>query len=392
MTLAGMPVHLAEYPARTVTNGRFLAPDLRPLDVVYLPPAMSGLVDAAPLRVRAFVEDDNRGAIAPEPIATLDGVPFYLSVKGVGSAADPFSTRPLDRTLAAGLTSDPDVRRRLATPREPTPPGEVERIITGEVWLRGSPYGGQGLGHAETALRISERADPSSIHGFRIAPVVKVAFLPPELEARIRTLHWYRVFRGPIVQELRLVPSNVRIYFHSRTTVGNDAGAVLDRFGIDSDARALEFETNLLRTGVAMMTLYARTLERTGGRCTGLDFLDVWLDKDAVLAPNGEVFFVDLEGIEPVAVDPGGVVEKLGDQIYRSLYELMFAYEQLDAERRRRFGDAGTRKSRLASLVARALRDDPFVRVERAGDGLDLEVRNALADDSLYTKFRLLDP
>jgi hypothetical protein len=392
--LGGLPLHLVEYPARTITNARFAALDVGAFDRVYLPPAMTGLLDAPPGPSRAFVEDDHRGAVTPETVATIDGVSFHLSVKGVGAAIDPFSSRPLDRTLAASLAPDPDVQRRLRQPTVPTPAGEAERMVTGEVWLRGSPYGGQGLGHAEIALKISERADPTSIHGFRIAPVVKVAFLPPDLEARVRTIHWYRTFRGPIVQELRLVPSTVRIYFHSRTTVGRDVRNVFDRFGIRSDAAALDFEVRYVRTAVALLTLFARTLSFDAGRArfVGLDFHDVWLDKDAVIAPTGEVFFVDLEGIEPVAVERDGVREKLEDQVYRSLYEFMFAYEQIDGERRRRFGDAGTRKRRLATIVEHALRDDPFVRLVRRHEGLDLEIRNALSDQSLYTAFRLLDP
>jgi len=393
MRLNGTPVHLVPYPARTVTNRRFAAADLSALDRCFLPPAMTGLLDEPAPPSRAFVEDDNRSAVSPEPVATYDGLDYHLSVKGIGSTVDPFSSHALDRLLAATLTEEPDVRHRLGSPPVPTPSGEDERLVTGELWLRGSPYGGQGLAHAETALRVSERADPTSIRGFRIAPVVKIAFLPPELEARIRTIHWYRTFRGPIVQELRLVPSNVRIYFHSRTTVGSDVRHLYDRFGLDSDPRALAFELEYVRSALAMLTLFARTLERgaDGDRYTGLDFLDVWLDKDAVLAPNGTVVFVDLEGVEPVAVERAEVGEKLEDQVYRSLYEFMFGYEQIDGERRRRFGDAGSRKGRLAAIVGRALADDPFLRPVRSGAGLDLEIRNALGDDALNTTFRLVD-
>jgi hypothetical protein len=393
MRLTGLPVRLVEYPARTITSRRFDAPELAGLDRCFLPPSMSGLVDAPAGPLRAFVEDDNRSAVSTDPVATLEGLQFFLSVKGVGSTVEPFSSRPLDRTTAATLTSDPDLQERLHAPPVATPAGEPERLITGELWLRGSPYGGQGLRHAETALRLSERADPTSIHGFRVAPVVKVAFLPPEVEARVRTLHWYRRFAGPFVQELRLVPSNVRIYFHARTTVGRDVREVFERFGIDSDPRALAFEVAFVRTAIAMMTLFARTLEPTSepGEFEGLDFLDVWLDKDAALAPTGEVFFVDLEGIEPIRVDRRDVGEKLEDQIYRSLYEFMFAYEQIDGERRRRFGDAGTRKGRFVRVVEEALREDPYVRVVRAGDGLDLQIRNGGSDPSLYTTFRLVD-
>ncbi len=394
MRLPGQPLHLAEYRARTLTNRRFADPTLDALDRFFLPPAMTGLVDEAPLAVREFIEDDNRGAIAPDPVATLDGTAFYLSVKGIGSAAEPFSARRLERATVAGLTPLEGVRGGLSAPKVPTPVGEPDRFITGEVWLRGSPYGGQGMGHAEIALRLSERADPTSIAGFRIAPVVKVAYLPEDLETRIRSLHWYRAFRGPIVQELRLVPSNVRIAVHSRTTVADDARHLFDRFALTDDGRCLEFETRFLRTSVALLTLFARTLAAgpTPDRVVGLDLLDVGPDKDAVVAPSGEMFFVDLEGIEPVVVDRAGVVEKIEDQMYRSLADLLFALEQIDAERRRRFGEGGSRKHRLAALLTRALASDPIARVVRAGDGLDLEIRNALADQSLYTTFRLLDP
>jgi hypothetical protein len=393
MRLTGTPVHLVPYAARTITNRRFAATDLAALDKCYLPPAMTGLSDDPPASPREFVEDDNRSAISPEPVARYDGLDYYLSVKGVGSTIDPFSSRALDRMLAATLTADPAVRRRLEAPPVMTAAGESERFITGELWLRGSPYGGQGLAHAETSLRVSERAEPTALHGFQIAPVVKIAYLPPDVEARIRSIHWYRTFRGPIVQELRLVPSNVRIYFHSRTTVGSDIRHLFDLFHLDSDPRALAFELEYVRSAIAMLTLFARTLERdaAGTNYTGLDFLDVWLDKDAVLAPNGSVVFVDLEGIEPVAVERRAVVEKIEDQVYRSLYEFMFAYEQIDGERRRRFGDVGSRKLRLATIVERALAGDRYVRPVRNGDGLDLEIRNDLGDDALITAFRLVD-
>jgi len=266
-------------------------------------------------------------------------------------------------------------------------------MITGELWLRGSPYGGQGLPHALTALRVSERADLTSIEGFRIAPVVKVAYLPPSLESRLRSIHWYRKYRDRIVQELRLVPSNVRIYFHSRSTVGNDPRFVFDLFGVDTPARAHRFVVNFVRSGIPLLTLFARTLtdDPVRHRCAGLDFQDVWLDKDAVLAPDGTVFFVDLEGIDSIAVDREAVREKVEDQIFRSLYEFMFAYEQIDSERTRRYGANGSRKRRFEAIVEEALREDPFVRVRHSPTGLSLQIRNGLGDESLWLEFPLVD-
>lgn len=389
MRLTGLPLELEAYPAESLTNFRFAGHDLARLDRFYLPPALAGLWDEPPVETHPFLEDDNRGAVEAQPIATFDGVEFYLSVKGVGSTIDPYSWSRLDRHFAAELAHDSDVRERL---RRGAPNG-ADRVITGELWLRGSPYGGQGLEHATTALRISEMADLTSIGGFRIAPVVKVCFLPAALEERLRQIHWYRQYRGRFVQEMRLVPSNVRIYFHAKHTVGNSVGHVFDLFQIDSDDRAQRFEVNFVRSTIAMLTLFARTMTRdpTGDGYRGLDFHDVWLDKDAVVAPDGSVYFVDLEGIEAVTVPRGGVKEKIEDQVYRSLYELTFAYEQIERERVRRFGAPADRKRHFEQVVRSALRDDPYVGLEDAGANLEFVIRNKGLEESLYTRFQAVD-
>ncbi len=200
--LTGLPLRLMEYPAETVTNRRFAGTEISRLDRFYLPPALTTLYDPDPLATSEFIEDDNRAAILPDPIATLDGREFFLSVKGVGSTIDPYSWKPLDRSYASELVSDPDVGARLQ--RAPT--DSPDRIITGELWLRGSPYGGQGWEHASAALAVSERANLTDLAGFRIAPVVKVAYLPAELEERLRKIYWYRRYPGRMVQELPARP------------------------------------------------------------------------------------------------------------------------------------------------------------------------------------------
>jgi len=389
MKLRGMALELAAYPGECITNRRFQGFDLARMECFYLPRALTSLVETAPVETKEFIEDDNRGAILPESVATFDGTEFFLSVKGVGSTIDPYSWRTLDRTYAADLSDDPGVQERLR--RQPAEASD--RIITGEVWLRGSPYGGQGLDHATTALKVSERANLTSVAGFLIAPVVKVCLLPETLETQLRSIHWYRKYRGRMVQELRLVPSNVRIYFHGKSTVGHDIRHIFDLFSIDSNARALRFETNFVRSTVAMLTLFARTMAFDGsrGKYVGLDFDDVWLDKDAVLAPDGAAYFVDLEGIVELALDKDMVREKIEDQVHRSLYELTFAYEQIEGERCRRFGTGGSRKGHFEGVLREALKADPFVHVQSAGGNLDLLIQNGCDEESFYTKFRAVD-
>ncbi|MGA7922406.1 MAG: hypothetical protein WCA77_00295 [Thermoplasmata archaeon] len=236
-------------------------------------------------------------------------------------------------------------------------------------------------------------ADLTSIGGFLIAPVVKVCFLPQSLEDRLRQVYWYRQYPGRMVQEVRLVPSNVRVYFHSKNTVGNNIRYLFDLFSVSSSAQAVQFETNFVRSTVAMLTLFARTLtyDPVRGKYKGLDFHDVWLDKDAVLSPNGSAYFVDLEGIDEVFVEKSEVKEKITDQVYRSLYELTFAYEQIEAERVRRFGDPMHRRRHFEEVLRAALEGDPLVRLSENGSQLDLTIRNKSQEESLYVNFRAVD-
>lgn len=390
MKLVGAPTELAAYPAECHTNRQFQGIGLPQLEFFYLPRALRDLMESPPASTKEFIDDDNRGAILPDSVATLDGTEYFLSVKGVGSSIDPYSWRALDRSYAAELTHDPAVREKL----QRHAPEPSDRIITGEVWLRGSPYGGQGLDHATTALKVSERADLTSLNGFRIAPVVKVSFLPPRLEEQLRTIHWYREYRGRMVQEIRLVPSNIRVYFHSRSTMGQNVRHIFDLFSVDSSAKAHRFETHFVRSTVAMLTLFARTVtfDATRGKYLGFDFDDVWLDKDAVLAPDGTAFFVDLEGIVERALEKEEVREKIDDQVHRSLYELTFAYEQIETERVRRFGGGGSRTGHFETVLREALKPDPFVEVRPDPSGLDLVIRNNCEEESFYTRFRVLDP
>ncbi len=389
---AGLPgprVRLFEFPAAARTNRRFASYDLGRWDRLFLPPSTAALVDAKPIGAPGFIADDHRSAIAPASVARLDGTEFYLSVKGTGSTTDPYRHARLDSARAAELARDPGVAERLRGAGSDGSPA----VLTGEMWLRGSPYGGQGALHADQALDISERANVTSIAGFRIAPVLKVVRFPPSLEARLREVYWYRQYRGAFAQELRLVPSNVRVYFHGRTTVGHDIAEVFDRFGVTTAGRAHRFSVNFLRSGLALLTLFARTVTRAGpgGLVEGLDFEDVWLDKDAVVAPDGTIYFVDLEGIAPTRVDVDRVREKLEDQVYRSLYELTFALEQVDAERTRRFGAVGAFRRRLEALSEEAVVGDPYLGLVRGPRHLALRIRNGLGDESLNLDFPWLD-
>ncbi len=348
---------------------------------------MRPLVSFPPKGKKEFIADDNRGAVAALPCLQLDGTDFYLSIKGIGSTTNPFSQQLIGKSDICNLLKDPELKERIVNSPERTP-----RYITGELWLRGSPYGGQGLEHATTSMKISEMADLTTIHGFRVAPLMKIVFLPENLENKIKEIHWYRKFPGRIVQEIRLVPSNVRVYFHGGSTIGGNIGAIYRLFEIDNDEKALKFLKNFAKSGISFLTLFVRSMKNNSdGTFGGLDFYDVWLDKDAVLAPDGTVYFVDLEGLEWINIPKIKVREKINDQIYRSLYEFMYAYEQIERERAKRFGHQIDRKLQFEYLLREALKDDEVVQVENTGDRLQLVIDNILREKRLLENFTIID-
>jgi hypothetical protein len=388
LKLKGLPINLNMYgAAETMTNEHFQGFNMPDFEKIYLSESMAPFADGSSLGMKELLVDENRGAVSDTPVLTLDGTEFYLSVKGIGSTTNPFSHQLFGPSEMSALLKDSVVRERIENSDWKAP-----RYITGELFLRGSPYGGQGLEHATVSMRVSEMADLTSIHGFRIAPLVKIVVFPENLENRIKQLYWYRKFRGRIVQETRLVPSNIRIYFHSGSTIGGNIGSIFDLFGIDTDDKALRFLENFLKSGVAYLTLFVRTITRNeDGTYSGFDFYDVWLDKDAVLAPDGTIYFVDLEGLEWISISKHRVQETIHDQIYRSLYEFMYAYEQIDRERSKRFGNTPDRKIQFEYLLKQALADDEVVRLKREGESLELVVGNILGDESITDKFPIID-
>jgi hypothetical protein len=388
LKLKGLPINLNMYGAAEImTNEHFQGFNMPDFEKIYLSENMAPFADDSPLGMKELLVDEHRGAISDTPVLTLDGTEFYLSVKGIGSTTNPFSHQLFGPSEMSALLKDSVLKERIMNSD-----WKATRYITGELCLRGSPYGGQGLQHATVSLRVSEMADLTSIHGFRIAPLVKILVFPENLENRIKQLYWYRKFRGRIVQETRLVPSNIRIYFHSGSTIGGNIGSIFELFGIDTDDKALRFLENFVKSGIAYLTLFVRTITKDqDGTYSGFDFYDVWLDKDAVLAPDGTIYFVDLEGLEWITIPKDRIHEKIHDQIYRSLYEFMYAYEQIERERSKRFGNTPDRKIQFEYLLKQALVDDEVVRLKREGESLELVVGNILGDESVTEDFPIID-
>ena len=398
--LRGIPITLNVYDgAGTITNKYFRSYQMPELGRVYLPDSVKPFTDTDPIGTRELLMDDNRSAVSREPYMAIDGTDFYFSVKGIGSTTSPFSRQLLGKEEISSLLKSSTVREKIMNAKEKEM--KLPRYLTGELWSRGCPYGSQGLEFATIAMKAAEMSDASttSIHGFRIAPLVNIVKLPKTLQENVTQVYWYRRFKQEMVQEARLIPSNVRIYFHSDWTIGDDTGELFDFFRIDDNDKAMAFLRNFVKSGVAILTLFVRSMSDNGnGTYSGLDFYDVWLDKDAVLAPDGTIFWADLEGLQAITI--GGkdradlelnIEENMEHQIYRSLYEFMYAYEQIERERVKRFGHMTDRKIQFEYLLVDALKDDEVVELHRSADSLELVIGNILAEEKLTKNFTILD-
>jgi len=398
--LRGIPIALNVYDgAGTITNKHFGSFQMPEFEKLYLPDSVKPFSTLNPMGTKELLIDDNRSAVDRQPCMTIDGTDFYFSVKGIGSTTSPFSRQLFKREEVSSLLRSNSIKERIMNAKEKEM--RFPRYLTGELWSRGCPYGSQGLEFASIAMKATEMSDASttSIRGFRIAPLVKIVKLPEALQKDLTQVYWYRRFKQEMVQETRLIPSNIRIYFHSDWTIGDDTGELFDFFRIDNNDKAMTFLKNFVKSGIAILTLFVRSMSSNGdGTYSGLDFYDVWLDKDAVLAPDGTIFWADLEGLQTISI--GGkdraalefnIEENMEHQIYRSLYEFMYAYEQIERERVRRFGQITDRKIQFEYLLREALKDDEVVDLHRSPDSLELVIGNILGEEQLTKKFTILD-
>ncbi len=355
-------------PAEVLGNPQLVDAWTEALAGAYVPRLMGRLLGGADGDALEGVRDDNRSALLVGHRHAIRGREYVAAVKGCGAEFDAYANARLTATKLSEICRDPSLLPRLAAED-----GAASGFMTGERWFGNTPYGGQAPDNAAIGLLASLRADMDEIAGFFVCPIVALVRLPDEVARLAAKFSWYRRYEGGYWQEVRLMPSNVRVHFHSPVAFGVDTAEAFRLFGIDSFESAEAFLGNLARSAAAALTLYARTLrhDARADAYRGLGYDDVWLDKDAVIARDGTLHFADLEGIEDLrAPDTDRVRDIIRAQFFRNVYEANYALEAVAAEAGRRWGvpgNAGERRAWIVEVLARACRGDPFVRVEREG-------------------------
>lgn len=350
----------------------------------YVPRLLAELAGVEVVSRPTAVRDDNRTALLPERRYRLGEREYLAAVKGCGAEFDPFRPRRISASVLREICHDPELKRQLGPLN-----GEATSFIVGERWWGYAPYGGQACDNALLALLASLRATSTEIAGFHICPLVAAVRLPDPIARVASRFYWLRRYDGSYWQEVRLMPSNVRLYFHSEVTLGVDTGHMIRLFELTDLERCERFLVELFRSTIAAITLYARSLrhDAANDRYVGLDFDEVYLDKDAVVAADGTLHFADLEGVEPFpAATPAQVRERIESQFYHNLYEATYATETMAIETERLYGlpaSASNRRDWTLDLLEEAIRTDPYVRAERADRSLTLSIEPAVDPGSL---------
>lgn len=310
--------------------------------------------------------DGNRGAIVRGHQVDFDGRSWLLAVKGVGARAPLYGASPLDFTHVHALD--------CASLGHPTEASLLYAILR-ESWMGEAPYGAQGLDNATHALSLSAPGMREALEPALLCPVIAVVRLCDE--DVVDAFH-YRRYDGPVVQEHRLVPSTIRLYHQSDIALGRDVDAALATLGVDTPGALDVFLDTYLRTGLALLTLGARSVRIRGHSLEMLDYDDAWLDKDAFVAPDGALVFADLEALVWTPLCEATARARHRRQIERNAYEFLYGADLLlrtEERWRGRSRDARARREALALRTRAAIAGDPVVHLEAGADAWFLEVQ-----------------
>ncbi len=314
------------------------------------------------------IKDENRNAIIPKYSIDIDDKTYYLGVKGCGAYEDMFSGGRLTRSNIINACRDKNFISRVQHLNTYT------GFMMAESWMGESPYGCQGYVNGFDELKFSVIAKKDSINGAYICPVIAVVQLPSEIESVARKFFWFRTYKKNFYQIIRLMPSNIRLYFESPRVVANPH-SFLNLFEITNEKLMENFELNFISSGIALLSLFGRSAKIEGDKIKGIIYQDVWLDKDCVVAPDGKIHFADLEGLIWHSVSLKDFSEIQTKEWEKLVFEFLFALVKLDTYRHQLKENIVTWESQrdeLSLLIQMALNKDHIARAEQYDDNLNI--------------------
>ena len=314
------------------------------------------------------VKDENRNAILPQYSIDIGDKIYYLGVKGCGAYEDMFSGEKLSRSTIVNACRDQTFLSRIQNLSTST------GFMMAESWMGESPYGCQGYENGFDELKFSVIAEKNTINGAYICPVIAIVQIPLEIENIARKFFWFRTYKNNFYQVIRLLPSNIRLYFESSQVVANP-NSFLNLFGVTDEKSMENFELNFIKSGVALLSLFARSAEIEGNKIKGIIYQDVWLDKDCVVAPDGTIHFADLEGLIWRSVLLKDFSELQTKEWEKLVFEFLFALVRLDSYRhqlREKRVNWEAQREELSLLIQMALNKDHVAHAEQYDNNLNI--------------------
>ena len=323
-----------------------------------------------------IIPDGNRGAIVPDLHVELWSRQFVVGIKGIGARMKMYKDTNED---GMGVLE------------------KHEPEFYSEAWFGENPWGAMSYNACLDDQLLTELSGNSGINGFYICPMIRATPLDQILMKEVQSKYWYRRLDTdkPYYQQFRLMPSDVRLFYQSEATLGKSTQAVIDSFNINTLEDLDMFIDNYISSGLAALTLFCRTLKHDQRQVyLGLDYSDVWLDKDSVIAPDGNIFFADIEGLEWVPVrDAEESRFKFTRQFDRNFYEFMYGADCLLKERAKMGNNISTTEALRKSFAARlelAVENDPFIELEHVNRALYLILKPNIFSDSDF-RIKILD-
>jgi hypothetical protein len=327
---------------------------------------LNGLVQ----REISAIRDENRNAIIPELSLKIDNKPFYLSIKGCGAYEDMFSGEKLTIPKLKAACRKQEILSKVEQL------SNTSGLIMAESWMGESPYGAQGYTNGYDELEFSKIASMHSINGAYIFPAIALVQIPKEVEKVAQNFFWFRTYKDHFYQVLRLVPSNIRLYFESDNVMANP-NSIFKLFGINSLQAIEEFEINFIKSGVSLLTLFTRSAKVQGNEVTGICYQDVWFDKDCVVAPDGIIYFADIEGFVWKRIPLNRYIDIQTKEWQKLVYEFLYALVQIDSYRHHleeRKLDWSKQREELSFMFYEALSKDFFTYSDNLNNNLTIVI------------------
>ena len=382
----------SEQPSACSTNMRPYFPELR--NHVCLPESCLKL---APQQKKSQIvtglKDDNRCLILPQYSTMIARRKYYLDAKGIGARTPMYGfSMPGQGAYHWGSRfSGQGIDEHWKTMTQGSPQ------YTGEMWFGNGPYGAHGTRESLDSIAVTELCTgeiPNNLNGFWICPAICSTELPEWVVSERKKYYWYRKYPGKWSQQLRLIPGNIRLYFHSDCTLGIAPQKVFSLYHVEQKDDADRFIEAYISSGVAALTLAARTARRNDSSIEVLDYDDVWLDKDSIIAPDGTLHFADIDDLEwRIYQDQVGVKKKIRREFERNFFEFMFGLDSIVSEAYLLEGRSYSPEERREDIGARfelALMLDNYTKTERHTNSLDIIV-NAPGVLDEPEQIRLLD-